>query len=165
MEDLIGTANEQLAITVRKKRQSNLVKSNSLGLLVAANTHSYHGPTTLNWEGGWNGKCKIQQVKPLLHIKWRNADWQTITLRRLYQHETIQRLLDDCVREEQNENQTSRELEGALKVYGSRQIAEEAILHNQPITAVLDHKNLLHIPYHPIGRANTTRSSVDLMDI
>ena len=44
-------------------------------------------------------------------------------------------------------------------------MAKEAILHNQPITAVLDHKDLLHIPYHPIGRANTKRSSVDLMEI
>ena len=69
------------------------------------------------------------------------------------------------MREEQNENQTSRAMEGALNVYGSHQIAEEAILHNQPITAVLDHKDLLHIPYRPIGRANTMRSSVFLMEI
>ena len=69
------------------------------------------------------------------------------------------------MREEQNENRTSREMEGALKVYGSRQMAEEAILHNQPITAILDHKDILHIPYCPTGRANTTRSSVDLMEI
>ena len=69
------------------------------------------------------------------------------------------------MRKEQNEYQTSRKMEGALKVYGSCQMAEEAILHNQPITAVLDHKNLLHIPYRPIGRANTMRSSVDLMEI
>ena len=69
------------------------------------------------------------------------------------------------MRGEHNENQTSRQMEGALKVYGSRRMAEEAILHNQPITAVWDHKDLLHIPYRPIGRANTTRSSVDLMEI
>ena len=69
------------------------------------------------------------------------------------------------MREEQNENQTSREMEGALKVCGSLQMAEEAILHNQPITAVWDHKDILHIPYRPIGRANTMRSSVDLMEI
>ena len=165
MEDSTATANEQMTITVRKKRQPNFVRLNSLGLLVVANTHSYHGPATLNWEGGWHGECKIQQVKPLLHIKRSNSDWQTITLRWLYQHKTIQRLLDDCMREEQNENQTSREMEGELKVYGSRQMAEEVILHNQSITAVLDNKNLLHIPYRPIGRANTTRSSVDLMEI
>ena len=130
-----------------------------------ANTHSYHGPTMLKWEGGWHGEHKIQQVKHLLHIKRSNVDWQTITLRWLYQHETIQRLLDDCVKEEQNENQTSRQIEGALKVYGSHQMAEEAIHSAQLITAVLDNKNLLYIPYHPIGRANTTRSSVDLMEI
>ena len=76
MEDLTATANEQTTITVRKKRQPNFVKLNSLGLLLAANTHSYHGPATLNWEGGWHGEHKIQQVKPLLHIKRRNADWQ-----------------------------------------------------------------------------------------
>ena len=89
-----------MTTTVRKKRQPNFVKSNSLGILVAANTHSYHGPATFKWEGGCHGERKIQQVKPLLHLKCSNADWQTITPCRLYQHETIQRLLDDCVREE-----------------------------------------------------------------
>ena len=144
MEDLTGNANEQISTVVQKKRQPNYVKSNFLGLLVAANTHSYHGPTTVNWEGGWHGERKIQQVKPLLHIKRSNADWQTITLCWLYQHETIQRLLDE---EEQKENQTGRQMEGAQKVYGSCQMAEEAIHYAQPITAVLDHNNLLHI-YH-----------------
>ena len=91
-------------------------------------------------------------------------DWQTITLRRLYQHKTIQRLLDDCMKQEQNENQTSRRMEGGVKIYGSLQMAEEAIYSAQPITAVLDHKNVLYIPYRPIGRANTTPSSVDLME-
>ena len=165
LEDIIAITNEPMTTTVRKKRQPNFVKSNFLGLLVAANTHSYHGPATLNWEGVWHGERKIQQVKPLLHIKRSNSEWQTIMLYRLYQHKTIQRLLDDCVREEQNENQTSREMEGALKVYGSCQMAEEPILHNQPITAVLDHKDILHIPYRPIGRANTMQASVDLMEI
>ena len=56
-------------------------------------------------------------------------------------------------------------MEGAVKVYGSRQMAEEAIYSVQPMTTVLDHKNVLYIPYRPIGRANTTRSSVDLMEI
>ena len=83
-------------------------------------------------------------------------DWQTIKLRRLYQHETIQRLLYDCMKQEQHDNETSRQMEGAVKVYGSRQMAEEAIYLAQPITTVLDHKNVLHIPYCPIGRANTT---------
>ena len=138
-----------------------------------ASTHSYHGPAMLNWEGGWHGEHKIQQVKPLLHIKWSNSDWQTIMLCQLYQHKTIQRLLGDCVREEQNENQTRREMEGALKVYGSCQMAEnlpqltvpDSLIHNQPITAVLDHKDILHIPYDSIGRANTMRSCGDLMEI
>ena len=69
LEDLIAITNEPMTTTVRKKKQPNFVKSNSLGLLVVANTHSYHGPAMLNWEGGWHGECKIQQVKPLLHIK------------------------------------------------------------------------------------------------
>ena len=56
-------------------------------------------------------------------------------------------------------------MEGALKVYGSHRMAEDAILHNEPITAILDHNNILHIPYHPISPANTMRSSVDLMEI
>ena len=58
----------------------NFVKSNSLGMLAAAQSHIFHGPAMLHWEGGWHGKRKIQQVKPLLHIKRSNADWPTITL-------------------------------------------------------------------------------------
>ena len=114
----------------------------------------------LNWEGGWHGQHKIQQVIPLLHIKRSNVDWQTITLRQLYQHETIQILLDDCMKEEQNENQTSRHMEGALKVYGSRQMAEEpyillnrllqfwttrmyCIYHIVPLVELIQHDHLL----------------------
>ena len=165
MDYMTGNSDGQITNAIQKKRSPNFVKSNSLGLLVAASTHSYHGPATLNWEGGWHGECKIQQFKPLLHIKRSNVDWQTISLCQLYQHETIQRLLDDCMKQEQNENQTSRQMEGAVKVYGSRQMAEDAIYSAQPITTVLDHKNVLYIPDCPIGRANTTRSSVDLMEI
>ena len=69
------------------------------------------------------------------------------------------------MRQEQNENQTIRQMEGAVKVYGSLQMAEEAIYSAQPISAVLDHKNVLYILNRLIGRANTTRSSVDLMEI
>ena len=83
MEDLTGNVREQMTTAVRKKRQPNFVKLNSLGLLVTANTHSYHCPATLNWEGGWHCVRRIQQVKPLLHIKRSNADWQTITLHSL----------------------------------------------------------------------------------
>ena len=147
MDYMTGNSEEQMINAIRKKRSPNFVKSNSLGPLVVANTHSYHGPATLNWKGGWHGEQKIQQVKPLLHIKRSNVDWQTITLRRLYQHETIQRLLDDCMKQEQHQNQTSRQIEGAVKVYGSLQMAEEAIYSAEPITAVLDHKNVLYIPY------------------
>ena len=165
MDYITGNSEEQMINAIRKKRSPNFVKSNSLGLLVAANTHSYHGPATLNWEGGWHGERKIQQVKPLLHIKRSIVDWQTITLRQLYQHETIQRLLDDCMKQEQHENQTSRQMEGAVKVYGSLQMAKEAIYSAELITAFLDQKNVLYIPYRPIGRDNTTRSSVDLIEI
>ena len=49
-------------------------------MLAAAQSHIFHGPAMLHWEGSWHGKRKIQQVKPLLHIKRSNADWPTITL-------------------------------------------------------------------------------------
>ena len=72
-EEFNNNDNEPTTTTIGKKRQPNFVKLNSLGLLAAANIHSYHGPTMFNWEGGWHGEHKIQQVKPLLHIKWSNA--------------------------------------------------------------------------------------------
>ena len=141
--------------TLQGRKKTNFVKSNSPGLLVAASTHSYRGPAMLHWEGGWHGEWKIQQVKPLLHIKWSNADWQTITLHWLYQHETIQRLLDNCVKEKNNDNKKTREMEGVLNVYGSRQMAENDILHSQPIAAILDQNNKLYIAYCPVDCANT----------
>ena len=48
MEDLMATTNEPTTSTIGKKKQPNFVKSNSLGLLVVASTHSYHGPAMLN---------------------------------------------------------------------------------------------------------------------
>ena len=56
MDYMTGNSEEQMINAIWKKRSPNFVKSNSLGLLVAANTHSYHGPATLNWEGGWHGE-------------------------------------------------------------------------------------------------------------
>ena len=56
-------------------------------------------------------------------------------------------------------------MEGALKAYRSCQMAKNDIFHNQPITTILDHNNILHVPYCPIGQANTMQSSVDLMEI
>ena len=104
MEALMANTSEPTTSTIGKEKQPNFVKLNSLGLLVAASTHYYHGPAMLHSEGGWHSERKIQQVKPLLHIKWSNADWQTITLHQLYQHETIQRLLEDSVKEENIDN-------------------------------------------------------------
>ena len=69
MEDLMATMNKPTTSTLGKKKQPNFVKLNSLGLLVAVGTHSYHGRAMLHWEGGWHGKRIIQQMKPLLHIK------------------------------------------------------------------------------------------------
>ena len=52
MDYMTGNSDEQITNAIRKKRSPNIVKSNSLGLLVAANTHSYHGPATL-----WKLRC------------------------------------------------------------------------------------------------------------
>ena len=130
-EALMTSTSAPTISTIAKKKQSNFDKSNSLGLLVAASTHSCHGPAMSDWEGGWHGERKIQQVKPLLYMKQSNADWQTITLRQLYQHENIQRLLEDSVKEENIDIQKTRELEGVIKVYGSRQISKDAILYSE----------------------------------
>ena len=95
-----------------KKKQPNFVKPNSLTLLSAAESHLYHGPATLYYEGGWAGERKIQSVRPLLSIKRGNAEWQRISLLRLHQHETIKWLLESF--EKDSDDQRSREMEGVL---------------------------------------------------
>ena len=37
----------------------NFVKSNSLGMVAAAQSHIFHGLAMLHWEGGWHGKSKL----------------------------------------------------------------------------------------------------------
>ena len=59
------------------------------------------------------------------------------------------------MKEENIDNQKTREMEGVLKVNGSHQIAKDAILDSQPIAAVLDDNNKLYIPYCPVGCVNT----------
>ena len=77
MEDLIAITNEPMTTPVRKKRHPNFVKSNSLGLLVAANSHSYHGPTTLNWEGGWHVcEASCPSTSWMIYSVWKNESFQ-----------------------------------------------------------------------------------------
>ena len=141
----------------------NFVKANSLGMLAADQSHIFHGPAMLHWEGGWHGERKIQQVKPLLHIKQSNAEWTTITLHQLYQNETIKWLLE---RTDVNEKKIrSREMDSVVKVYASINDANNALNSNLPMSAILAHDEMVHIPFRPVGREGATRSSVSLLKL
>jgi hypothetical protein len=149
----------------KKKINPNFVKSNSLGILSVAKAHDNFGPLILNWEGGFSGERKIQEVKPLLTIKREGADWQVITLRRLYQVETITTILEsklskinECI------SKQNRETYGLIKIFGTIQKAEEAVRNCQPLSAVVDKDNCVWIAYRPSG-VGTERSSVTLIQI
>jgi len=78
----------------RKKDSYNYTKSNSLGILAAADTHRLHGPATLHWEGGWAGERKIQPAKAQLGIKRKNADWRRLALQNLWGDNILSDLID-----------------------------------------------------------------------
>jgi hypothetical protein len=150
------------------KAKPNFVKSNSLGILSVSESHEYFGPAILHWEGGYSGERKIQEVKPLLSIKRSNANWQQITLRRLYQLDSLTKLLEsipiDDVGDDNEDNQAkSRETEGVLKVYSSYTSLHDAVSASHPLSAVLDRENKVWVACRPRGGAS--RSSVELHEI
>jgi hypothetical protein len=142
------------------------VKSNSLGILSVAKAHEHFGPLLLNWEGGYAGERKIQDVKPLLTIKRENADWEKITLRSHYQLETITHLLD-IMQSESNESDkkaSSRENIGSIKIFGSKAKLEEAVQECLPLSGIVDENNDVWIAYRPTG-TQSDRSAVTLVQL
>lgn len=146
----------------KKRKQPNFVKSNSLGILSAADSHHYLGPAVLHWEGGYGGERKIQEVKPLLSIKRENANWQQITLRRLYQLDTIAKLLENIPGDDFSAEKT-REHEGLMKIYPKPNNLREAVANCLPLSGVLDVANRIWLACRPSGGAS--RSSVMLVEI
>jgi hypothetical protein len=96
------------------------------------------------WESILHEK-KIQQVKPLLGIKRQNTDWATIVLRRLYQNETLKRLLE--VKRPSEQSKEPDILEGAVKVYKSREEVDKALKSNLPLSALKLGNNSIHMVY------------------
>ena len=161
--------------TKRKKKthygklKPNFVKSNSLGLIAAAEAHDYFGPAILNWEGGFTGERKIQDVKPLLGIRRSNTDWESIVLTRLYQQETIDWIVSRYVDENASKTQ-SRVIEGLYSIFRNRETAIGAVLRNEPLSALIL-KGDVWLAYRPTGENHfnasivKTRSSVNLLKV
>jgi hypothetical protein len=101
-------------------------------------------------------------VKPLLSIKRENANWQQITLRRLYQLDTIAKLLENIPNED-HPVEKSREHEGLMKIYPKPTDLEEAVAKCLPLSGVLDVDNRVWLACRPSGGAS--RSSVMLVQI
>jgi hypothetical protein len=160
--DAMMELDEWINSSEKKRKLPNFVKSNSLGVLSAADSHNYLGPAVLHWEGGYGGERKIQEVKPLLSIKRENANWQQITLRRLYQLDTIAKLLENIPNED-HPVEKSREHEGLMKIYPKPTDLEEAVAKCLPLSGVLDVDNRVWLACRPSGGAS--RSSVMLVQI
>jgi hypothetical protein len=138
----------------KKLKDPNYCKSNSLGILSAADSHSWFGPATLHWEGGWAGERKIQQAKALLGIKRSTADWQGIVLTTLMRHDTLKSLLDG-INENKNggssKNNTTRtrEMEGHMRVYKNSASLQEEIQNCKPLSAMLHKDGSIWMAYRP----------------
>ena len=140
-----------------------------LGILMAGHCHRYFGPAKLYWEGSNEGEKAIGGVKGFMTIKRGNVDWQTISLKKLYQ---LQRL--NSLRDKHFGEKYSRAMEGTLKVYQSEDEAFEAIRNNLPLSALLDKDGSLWMACRPSRVVNNNeevpnrkygRSSVRLLEI
>ena len=151
----------------RQKKNPNFVKSNSLGILSVAKAHQEMGPALLHWEGGWEGERKIQQVKPLLGIKRSTADWTRITLRRLYQYDTLQWM--HTTMEEGDDGECMRAKRGRdslIKIYNSRKDMLEDVAINNVLTAIRSNDNGLYLAFRPIGESEgNSRIQVKIIQI
>jgi hypothetical protein len=144
-------------------KDPNYLKSNSLGILYAGEAHHYYGPTVLHWEGGYAGERKIQEVKPLLSIKRDTANWEMITLRRLYQLETINRIRDQLLQQANLPKTKSRESEGLLKVYGNKLKLNSDVELMLPLSGAVSEDNRIWVACRPTGASS--RSKVLLVEI
>jgi hypothetical protein len=144
------------------------VKSNSLGVILAAEYHDYFGPAPFHWEGGYRSERKIQEVKPLLGIRRANVNWQSLVLRRLYQQECIDRLLSDTDgRSDEEQAAESHAAEGLFYIYKSKMAATEAIKKCEPLSAI-SANGKLYLVFRPSGDervVGSTRSSVHLLEV
>jgi len=143
-----------------KRHSPNFVKSNSLGLMSAACAHHNLGNTFLHWEG--NSEKMIQLIKMFLNIKCSNADWQTICLRKFYQHQSLQRLLESTGYAKVKRN---RDTDSILKIHSDEKDLQESVSKFCPMTGILCNENKIWLAYRPVGRPDTSRSSVDLREV
>ena len=151
--------------TDTNRKNPNYLKSNSLGILGAADSHHLHGSTILHWEGGYAGERKIQEVKPLLTIKRENANWQLITLQRLYQLDTIVKIMEklDELTINKNSHTKSRASEGTLKIYSTKLKLMEDVNNFNPLSGILDSSNKIWLACRPGG--SNSRSSILLIEL
>ena len=148
-----------LASVDRQKKNPNFVKSNSLGILSCAKAHEEMGPALLHWEGGWEGERKIQQVKPMLTIKRSTANWTMITMRKLYQYDTLEWMLDKMDEQNGSRSRRKRDSDAVLKVFKNRQEMEQDLASNAILCGLLGNDKHIYLAYRPTGEeeGNTRR--------
>ena len=56
-------------------------------------------------------------------------------------------------------------MDSVVKVYTSKNDANNALNNNLPMSAILAHDGMVHIPFRPVGREGAKRSSISLMEL
>ena len=145
------------------KKNPNFVKANSLGILSCVRTHLDMGPAVLHWEGGWEGERKIQQLKPLLHIKRSNTDWPRITLKKIYQLHSLEWMLDNLEDKVDNQVQQNRETNSMLRIFKSRKDMVESVSDSQILCGLLGNDGNVYLSYRPVGEEQgNTRTKIKI---
>ena len=123
-----------------KTKQPAFTKSISHGLLEAGMAHHYFGPAKLNWEGGFEGERGIASAKKLMGIKRYNTDWQTISLKKMYQLDSLKQLTSQNTFRDENDSGKSKEMQAkVIKIYANQIEAAEDINLHKPLVGILDH--------------------------
>ena len=145
-----------------RKRTPTYVKSNSLGILAVADAHDYFGSAAMNWEDGEEGERKIQEAKPHMGIRRKNALWQKTALQKIYTSDTIDWLMGRLPLSDKSEV-TGRQ-SCLYHVYRDINTARYAISGDGALS-IYEINGQLYILFRPVGEDDSTRSSYAFLGI
>lgn len=131
-------------------------------MLAVADAHDYFGSAAMNWEGGEEGERKIQQVKPQMGIRRRNAAWQKISMQKIYTNDSIAWLLQ---RLPSNEPVTDTNSHPNLHhIYRDINEAQKQIEGDVAISIYVVSEKY-YVLYKPTGEDNISRSTTALLEV
>ena len=127
-----------------------------------ADAHDYFGSAAMNWEGGEEGERKIQQVKPYMGIRRKNAAWQKLSLQKIYTSDSIDWLINRLPKPVSRDNITRQS--SHYRAYKDKNEAMKSTTGEGAISMYETIGGII-ILYRPVGVETNSRSSYAVLNV